>query len=246
MTGEERRDRKTGKKLQGDSPAAEGAARAGSSREAPAPAAGDPATPAALAEVDVSESEGRLHDAIDALRMLLLDDPGNTVLRLRVARLYQRTSEHMLALEQLEAGRDAEPENVDVLGELGAVLAGLGRFEAAERELRRALRLDPNRADVYSHLGIMLFRRGLYAQAEVELRRATELDSNAAAAHFYCGETLNQLGRVDDALGMLERAVALDPSNAKAFYTMGILYDKKNLRHQAETMYRKSREASVA
>ncbi|NIP79010.1 MAG: hypothetical protein GWM90_07335, partial [Gemmatimonadetes bacterium] len=44
----------------------------------------------------------------------------------------------------------------------------------------------------------------------------------------------------------LERAVQYQPGNAKAYYTMGILYDRKHLRQEAATMYRKAREVGAA
>ena len=88
--------------------------------------------------------------------------------------------------------------------------------------------------------GILCFRRGLYDQAEAELRWVCEQDPEHGHAHFYLGETLNRLGRMDQALEILERAARLQPHNHRAFYTMGILYDRKNLREEAVAMYRKA------
>ena len=85
-----------------------------------------------------------------------------------------------------------------------------------------------------------------YRQAEAELKHALELDDQNGDAYFYRGEALNQLSRVDDALEMLERAVQFQPGNARAYYTMGILYDRKHLRQEATTMYRKAREVGAA
>lgn len=199
-----------------------------------------------LQELRRREIAGDVRGVIEILRGLVLEQPRSVALRVRLGRVYDEADEPVLALEQFQAAREVDDTNVDVLAGLGRLLAGNGRFDAAERELRRALRLDPERADVHGNLGVLYFKRGLYGQAEVELKRATELDPGSPAAHFYRGEALNQLGRVDEALEMLERAVALDSSNARAFYTMGILYDKKNLPHQAEAMYRRSREVSSA
>ena len=49
---------------------------------------------------------------------------------------------------------------------------------------------------------------------------------------------------MDEAIEMLERAVQLQPGNARAYYTMGLLYDRKNLRQEAQQMFRKSREVA--
>ena len=42
---------------------------------------------------------------------------------------------------------------------------------------------------------------------------------------------------------MLQRAVQLQPNNGRAYYIMGLLFDRKNLRQEAQQMFRKAREA---
>ena len=133
---------------------------------------------------------------------------------------------------------DGVAELVALAGELGA----LGRYDDAERELRRAQRIAPLDPGVRASLGILAFRRGLYGQAEIELGWVCAHDSGHGTAHFYRGEALNRLGRVDEALAMLERAATLQPDNYRAYYLMGILFDRKNLREEAAAMYRRARE----
>lgn len=217
----------------------ESAAPDAAAEEAPAP---PPPEDGRLARARELEQQGDVEGAIALYREVLQDLPNHLKARNNLGVLFDRRGEYALALEQYEAARATDPDNVEVLLNLGAVLGALGRFEQAERELRRAQRLDPERADVHANLGILCFKRGLYAQADLELKRAIELAPDHAAAYFYRGEALNILGRVDEALGMLERASQLQPRNPKAYYTMGILYDKKNLRQQAQAMYRKARE----
>jgi tetratricopeptide (TPR) repeat protein len=145
-------------------------------------------------------------------------------------------------LERLLAARVLSPDSVGVLVNLGWTLGLLGRFDDAERELRRAQKLAPEDIAVRAGLGLLSYRRGLYPQAEAELRWVCEQDPEHGPAHFYRGEALNRLGRVDQALEALERAVRLQPTNHRAFYTLGILFDRKNLREEAAAMYRKARE----
>ena len=147
-----------------------------------------------------------------------------------------------LALERLEAARVLSPDSLGVLVNLGWTLGLMGRFDDAERELRRAQRLAPDDIAVRAGLGLLAYRRGLYQQADIELRWVCEQNPEHGPAHFYRGEALNRLGRVDQALEMLQRAARLQPTNYRAFYTMGILFDRKNLREEAAAMYRKARE----
>lgn len=188
---------------------------------------------------------GDLDGAIGAYRTLVLADPTAIVPRLELGRLHAAREEHTLALEQFEAARQVEDQNVDVIEAVALAQAALGRFDVAEKELRRLLRLQPEHAAAHGHLGMVAFRRGLYTEAEVYLKRALQLDPELAAGYFYRGEALNQIGQVDEALEMLERAVQLDPANARAYYVMGIVYDKKARPEEANAMYRKSREVAA-
>ncbi len=189
---------------------------------------------------------GNVARAIELYRSVVSERPGDLEARLALGRIYDRRGEHHLALEHFEAARDAAPDDVGVLVDHANALAQLGRFDTAEKELRRALRIDPARPAVHASLGIINFRRGVYGQAEQELKRAIDLDPSAPAPFHYRGESLNQLNRVDEALTMLQRAAQLEPTHARTYYVMGIVFDKKGRPQEAAAMYRKAREVATA
>ena len=205
-------------------------------------ASGGPTAEERLSRARAAEREGRFDEAVSMYQELLLHDPGDVKSRLALGDLYAGRGDSSLALEQFEAAKAAAPDDPEAISGIAAALADIGRFERAERELRRGLRLHPDHAGMHELLGLQYFRRGMYQQAETELRRALDLDPSLAVAYHHRGEALNQLGRVDEALDMLKRAVQLDPDNAKAYYVMGIVYDRKHQRREAEAMYRKARE----
>jgi Flp pilus assembly protein TadD len=207
--------------------------------ERAAPADGDAGDEAAAftgPPADATDDE-----ALAYWRDLVIREPSNVSARRRLAHVLDERGESMLAMEQLQAARAAQPDDVALIVDLANAQIALKKFDVAERELRRALRLEPENGDVHLGLGVISFRRGLYAQAELELRRALELDPESDNAYFYRGEALNQLSRVDEALDMLLRATQLQPANARAYYVMGILYDKKSRPQEAAAMYRKAR-----
>ena len=184
----------------------------------------------------------RLDKAVALYQEIVQGDSHNVKARNNLGVLYDELGHHELALEQFEAARALDPDGVEVLVNLASALGSLGRFDDAERELGRAQILAPAEIAVRSGLGILCFRRGLYDQAEAELRWVCDQDPEHGPAHFYRGEALNRLGRMDEALDILERAARLQPNNYRTFYTMGILFDRKNLREEAAAMYRKARE----
>jgi tetratricopeptide (TPR) repeat protein len=201
----------------------------------------DPAPPSNEPAYDASDDA-----ALEFWRDAVLRGPSNVAARRRLAHVFELRGEKMQAVEQLEAARTVEPENLDLIVDLANANIALRRFDAAERDLRRALRFQPDHAEVHLALGVISFRRGLYAQAEQELGRSLQLNAESANAYFYRGEALNKLSRVDEALDMLLRATQLQPDNARAYYVMGILYDKKSRSQEAAAMYRKAREVGAA
>ena len=223
---------------------------AGASPEAVLPMSAQPAVHEAgellFNQARELENAGDLDAATEVYRQLLLEDPAHVRARNNLGCLYEKNGRHVQALEQFEAARSHAPDNIDIIVNIADSLCSLSRFDQAERELRRAQKLDASRADVYLHLGIVYFKRGLYAQADAELRKATDLAPNSALAYLYRGESLNQIGRVDEALEMASRALTLDPSNSRSYYLMGILYDRKRMPQQAMDMYRRSREVAAS
>lgn len=163
----------------------------------------------------------------------------------------ERADEHLAAGRYAEAAEAfaglaaADPNNVRAAMGLGAAQLYLGRYDAAEKEFRRALRLAPELPDVHYHLGLTLFKRGVNAAASAELRRATELDPEHAAAFQVLGEALNQMGEPQEAIRALEQAVRLSPENSKAYYAMGIAHDRLGNPERAGEMYRRSREVGA-
>lgn len=210
----------------------------------PEPAHGElPAeTPAAGVEPAFDTPQERLA----WLRQRIIGESSDVMARIELARLHVQRGEHQLAVEQYEAARAEHPDSVEAALGLAETLVAMNRFDAAERELRRLLRLQPDNGRAHQQLGIANFRRGLYLQAEQDLQRALELLPESAALFYYRGEALNQLNRVDEAIAMMERALQLDTSNARAYYVMGILYDKKRQPQEAAVMYRRAREVTAS
>lgn len=148
------------------------------------------------------------------------------------------------ALDLYLAASAAAPDEIAGFVGAGAANGALGRYDAAEKELRKALRIAPDHPDVHFQLGLVLFRRGVYSGAVAEMRRVVELEPAHAGAFLLLGEALNQMAQSDQAIEALEQATRIQP-NAKAYYAMGIAYDRKGLPDRAAEMYRLSRELTA-
>ncbi|TXS94189.1 hypothetical protein FV139_11365 [Parahaliea maris] len=86
------------------------------------------------------------------------------------------------------------------------LLTAAGRFEEAEREMRRARQLDPLSLIANAVLGWVWYFEGRYAQALEQLALTRELAPDFALALLWQGWTLEAEGRPDEAVVVLREA----------------------------------------
>jgi tetratricopeptide (TPR) repeat protein len=92
----------------------------------------------------------------------------------------------------------------------------------AEREVRRALRLDAGSAEASTLLGIILFTRGGAAvEARDALAQATALDPGNFDAFYYLGRVQGDMKDYTGATANLRTAVKLDPRHQFARFLLG-------------------------
>lgn len=189
---------------------------------------------------DLVES-GRVKEAIALYQSILAERPENLKAHNNLGVLLDELGERTRALEHFEAALAVEPQNVEVLTNYGSTLTGLARYDEAEDALRLAQRLAPDDLRTRLVLGILAFRRGLYELAETELHSVCDRDPEHGLAYYYRGEALNRAGRFDDAIEVMLRAAELLPDDPRPVYTLGHLYDRKNLPGEAAEMYRRAK-----
>jgi len=105
----------------------------------------------------------------------------------------------MRALALVKKAVDRAPENAAFVDSLGWAYYKLGRYEEAEKQLKRAVSLDPNVAEIRYHLAVVYGRWGEPVRARIELRKALELDPEFEPARV----ELRKLGHKDQRLHIL-------------------------------------------
>ena len=106
---------------------------------------------------------------------------------------------------------DQTPDDINVLGMLGAILLRTGRSDEAEEALRRTIALEPGFAKPHEDLGVLYLDRGDAATALQSLETAVSLNAAEASAHRAMAVALHQLGRHDEAEAAQRRFLALAP-----------------------------------
>ena len=103
------------------------------------------------------------------------------------------------------------PEDINILGLLGAALGDKGQLEEAEKILNQVIDLAPTFAKPYEDLGTLLLRQGRVDEALPLLEKAVRLDPKLDDAHFHLGRALAMKGRGVEADEAFERSFALSP-----------------------------------
>ena len=114
-----------------------------------------------------------------------------------------------------------EPKHFDAAHLLGVIALLRGQFEAAERQIGLAIRINPNVAPSHSNRGNAL--RGLkrFEEALACYDKAIALKPDYAEAFNNRGAVLHDIERFTEALANYDRAIALSPDYASAFNNRG-------------------------
>jgi len=118
-------------------------------------------------------------------------------------------------IEQAEAlcrsALESEPENINVLGILGAILLQKGQLDDAENHLLKTIELEPAFAKPHEDLGLLYFRQDDPARAVEFFLKATQLDPNTATAFRGLADASLRTGNREQAEAAHRRFLELSP-----------------------------------
>jgi Flp pilus assembly protein TadD len=133
---------------------------------------------------------------------------------------------------------DQDPDDVDALHLLGAVVAQQGDAKAGLELIDRAITLDPACADFHNNRGLILAGLGRVDEAIADHRRAIELNADFAEAHNNLGNALVRTGQVAEAEAAFRRTLDLRPDYANAHSNLGVVLHRQDKFDQAIAAYR--------
>jgi TolB-like protein/DNA-binding winged helix-turn-helix (wHTH) protein/Tfp pilus assembly protein PilF len=114
------------------------------------------------------------------------------------------------------------------------LLTAAGRFDEAEREMRRAQQLEPLSLIASAALGWVHYFAGEPELALEQYRLTLGLDPDFELAYLWSGWALEELGKYDEALEMLEEAVARSGGSGISKASLARLHALRGGREEAE------------
>jgi TolB-like protein/cytochrome c-type biogenesis protein CcmH/NrfG len=113
-------------------------------------------------------------------------------------------------LLEVQRGLALDPNDGEIMNVAGELAMTLGRFDEAERSLRKALDRDPFQLFWRFNLASTLYLAGQYQQAEAEFRRLLEIAPDFGWARPWLAKTLLAVGKPREALAALEPIIDTD------------------------------------
>ena len=126
-----------------------------------------------------------------------------------------------------EAKLARNPNDAETLNARANARIRLGRYQEAQEDLRRAVKLKPSNADYLANLGYVLYKLGRAAEAVESERAALKLDRNNFTAHYQLGRFLLLSGDpkvLPEAASLLKRAIELDPRRSEIRFDLLTAY----------------------
>jgi len=125
------------------------------------------------------------------------------------------------ALAQLEQALRQDPDNHELLKNLGNACKAAGNLEKAVDCYRRALELDPAYLPARYNLGLALHLMHRLDDAEAQFRLLLEADPRDAEALFHLGSLLSTRSRYAEAVQTFRDALHLAPEDPNLWMTLG-------------------------
>lgn len=106
---------------------------------------------------------------------------------------------------------DDHPDDVNVLGLLGAILLKLGQAVEAKPILEKTIKLEPAFAKPYEDMGMLYLQEGDMQQAVRYFENAIDLDGSQTSVYSNLAKALSRMGRNEAAEEARQKYLALSP-----------------------------------
>lgn len=118
----------------------------------------------------------------------------------------------------------SDPENIELLIDLGNLYYENNMLDQALAAYERAASVDSTHAGAHLNLGAVLSDMGDFQRAIEELNRASELEPENALILSTLGSAYYGRSRFAEAFDMYQLALSLDPRSVEAHFNLGVAF----------------------
>lgn len=180
---------------------------------------------------------GRKDEALDILRRLQAESPGDPGLSFYRGAMEVEAGHPATAVPLLESVLAAQPDNPEILPLLGAAYRSLGENERAAELWRRRLARDPADVRARFNLAEALLHAGAPEQAEREARRILSALGEDSDALLGLGLIYHSAASHEAAIGYYRRSLELRPGHAETRQNLAAALQEAGAFEEAERIY---------
>jgi tetratricopeptide (TPR) repeat protein len=174
----------------------------------------------------LASDRGDLKAATNSFQQALAKDPNLFGAWQDLGMAFIKQNQWQQAAEAFAELAKRRSDSVEAVYFYALSLYNTGRSAEAEREARRALRIDAGAAAAHTLLGIILAARGGADHEAIEsLTQATALDANSFDAQFYLGRVQYATKDYPSAIKSFRAAAKLNPRNAESRFFLGTVLE---------------------
>ena len=171
------------------------------------------------------EGLNRAPESVTHFEQYLAATPGDLETRFHLARIYLQEGKNELALDNLKAVYQSNPQTPGVAAALGDVCALLKKFAESEKYYRQAVAASPNESDLRRALGQTLLDQEKLVEAENEFRATLKLDPRNRDAAQGLATSIYLQKRYPEAIPLFEQLSQTPNAPAGVFFVLATCYD---------------------
>ena len=144
------------------------------------------------------------------------------------------------ALQEAETLAQQFPQSAILLNIKGAVLKGLGQFDASVEAYNKSLAIKPDYAEAHNNMGVTLKDQDKLEEAIEAYNKALAIKPDYAEAYNNMGIALQEKGKLEEAIEAYNKSLAIKPDNAEAYNNMGVTLQEQGKLEEAIEAYNKA------
>jgi len=137
-----------------------------------------------------------------------------------------------------ESNYDSQKKSEDY-AYLGFLKSEQGKFDEAEKNLKKAIDLNPKNINALTELGYVLHKQNKITESQDIFKKVLELNPNEPVAHINIANYNIKDNKLDEAILHYEKMTEINPSN-KIFNNLAFLYSRIGKKDEAAKNYRKA------
>ena len=165
-------------------------------------------------------------------KQALLFDGSSYLIHLRLGAAYARLGMFAEAVEELNAVKKYNPEELQTHYLLALIYSAEKQYDSAAGEyefiLKSVSKNEPQNIEVYGYLGQLYYSQQKYDQAIEQFEKMLALEPKNADVMYLLGSLYVEVGKRDRAIDILKKSIEIDAEHDGSLNTLGYIYAENN------------------